>query len=355
MSVRIIVGDALAELCKLADESVNCILSSPPYWRQRNYNHPDQIGLEQTPEEYIDRLVVVFREARRVLRSDGVCWVNLGEKWASGGNGGGGSFMEQRGEAWSHAKGSKGWRSPPSGYKDKDLVGLPWMLAFALRSDGWWLRQCNIWAKANGMTESCVDRTTVAHEYVFHLTKSGDYWYDSAATRLPAVPESTSRLERAMRANMEAGSFVMSGGGYKPPGQPPHQGARRTDKQRGHSRRHAGFNDRWDALPKAEQQAKGAQLRSVWWLPTANYAEGHFAVMPEELASVCILAGCQAGGTVLDPFCGAGTSLLVADRLGRDGIGIELNPDYAKMAERRCREPGFTFEIATARTESKEP
>jgi DNA modification methylase len=146
-----------------------------------------------------------------------------------------------------------------------------------------------------------------------------------------------------MRANLDAGPFVISGGGYRPPGQPAHQTARRTDKQRGHSRKHAGFNDRWDQMSRAEQQAKGAQLRSVWWLPTANYAEGHFAVMPEEMAAICILAGCPAGGVVLDPFAGAGTTLLVADRLGRSAIGIELNPDFAAMCERRVREPGFTF------------
>lgn len=343
MTVRIITGDALTELRKLPDESVQCIVSSPPYWRQRDYSVNGQIGLEDTPEEYIDNLVAVFRESRRILRRDGVCWINIGDKWASGGNGGGGSFMEQHGEAWAHAKNNKGWRSPPARYKDKDLVGIPFMLAFALRADGWWLRQINIWAKANGMTESTVDRTTIAHEYVLHLTKSADYWYDSVATRLPAVPESVGRLERAMRANLDAGGFVMSGGGYKPPGQRPHQGVRRTDKQRGHSRRHAGFYDRWDAMSKAEQQAQGAQLRSVWWLPTANFPDGHFAVMPEEMAAVCILAGCPIESTVLDPFLGAGTTALVADRLGRDCIGIELNPDYAAMARRRIENDAGMF------------
>ncbi len=293
---------------------------------------------------YICQLVAVFREARRVLRSDGVCWINIGDKWAASGQGGGGRYGAERDlYAWKHADVKRGWRSSPEGYKDKDLIGIPFMLAFALRADGWWLRQINVWAKANGMTESTLDRTTIAHEYVLHLTKSENYWYDSAATRLPAVPESVGRLERAMRANLDAGSFVMSGGGYKPPGQTPHQGARRTDKQRGHSRRHAGFNDRWDAMSKEEQQAQGAQLRSVWWLPTANFAEGHFAVMPEEMAAVCILAGCPSGGKVLDPFCGAGTSLYVAELLGREAVGIELNPEFAKMAARRCREPGLTF------------
>lgn len=343
MTVRILVGDAREKLAELPDESVNCILTSPPYWRQRDYQVAGQIGLEETPEEYIAKLTDVFRNARRVLRSDGVCWINIGEKWASGGNGGGGKYMVERGHAWDHARNSKGWRSPPAGYKDKDIVGIPFMLAFALRADGWYWRQCNIWAKANGMTESCIDRTTISHEYVLHMTKSNNYWYDSAATRLPAVPESVERLERAMRANLDAGSFVISGGGYQPSGQPAHQTKRRTDKRRGHSRRHAGFNDRWDHMSRSEQMAKGAQLRSVWWLPTANYAEDHYAVMPEEMATVCILAGCPSGGTVLDPFAGAGTSLLAADKLGRNAIGIELNPNFAAMAKRRVREPGFDF------------
>lgn len=339
MTVRVITGDALTEIAKLPAESVHCICTSPPYWRQRDYGVVEQIGLEQTPEEYIERLRTVFRETRRVLRSDGVCWINIGDKWASGGNGGGGKATKYG----SVPSDTAGWRQPPTGYKDKDLVGIPFMLAFALRADGWWFRQVNVWAKTNGMTESTIDRTTIAHEYVLHLTKSADYWYDSAATRLPAVPESVGRLERAMRANLDAGGFVMSGGGYKPPGQTPHQGARRTDKQRGHSRRHAGFNDRWDALSKEEQQAQGAQLRSVWWLPTANYPESHFAVMPEEMAAVCILAGCPKGGTVLDPFGGAGTTGLVADRLGRDAILIEINPAYAAMARRRIEADAGMF------------
>src|SRR5216684_5559051 len=147
MTVRIICGDALTELRKLPDESVNCICTSPPYWRQRDYGVAEQIGLEATPEEYIDKLTIVFREARRVLRSNGVCWINVGDKWASGGNGGGGSFMAERGHAWDHVLHAKGWRSPPAGYKDKDLIGIPFMLAFALRADGWYWRQCNVWAK----------------------------------------------------------------------------------------------------------------------------------------------------------------------------------------------------------------
>jgi DNA modification methylase len=346
VTVTILIGDALRHLRQLPGDSVHCLCTSPPYWRQRDYGVPDQLGLEGTPEGYVAKLTEVFREARRVLRPDGVCWINIGDKWAASGQGGGAQSKEHAYGSVPDAAKSREWRKPPHGYKDKDLLGLPWMLAFALRADGWWLRQCNIWAKPNGMPESTRDRTTTAHEYVLHLTKSAEYWYDSAATRLPAVPESVGRLERAMRASLDAGAFVISGSGYEPPGQPPHQGARRTDKQRGHTRRHAGFNDRWDAMSRAEQQGKGSQLRSVWWLPTANFAEGHFAVMPEELAAICVLAGCPAGGTVLDPFAGAGTTLMVADHLGRDAIGIELNPAFAAMAERRVKEPGLMLDAA---------
>jgi DNA modification methylase len=330
MTVRILQGEALAELQKLPEASVHCIVSSPPYWRQRDYGMAGQLGLEQTPEEYVDRLTAIFAECRRVLKPEGTCWVNIGDKWASGGNGGGGSFMEQRSEAWAHVKANKGWRSPPTGYKDKDLVGVPWMLAFAMRAEGWFLRQCNIWAKPNCMPESVTDRSTAAHEYVFHFSKQNDYWYDADAARTPPAPASETRLAQNVEA--QEGSDRANGGG-KTNG--PMKDVRRTDKQRGHSRKHNGFNDRWDAMPVAEQRAMGANLRSVWWISPAQYREGHYAVMPDALAEICIAAGCPAGGTVLDPFGGAGTTGLVADRMGRDAILIELNPEYAAMAKRR--------------------
>ena len=356
MSVRILTGDCLSVLKTLPDESVHCVVSSPPYWRQRDYAMAGQLGLESTPEEYIDKLVAIFSEVRRALRTDGTAWVNLGDKWASGGNGGGGSFMEERSEAWAHVKENKGWRSPPNGYKDKDLVGVPWMFAFAARSDGWYLRQCNIWAKPNCMPESVQDRSTVSHEYVFHLAKNNDYWYDAEAARTPAAPSTETRL--AQDVDAQAGSLRANAGGKtngpmravsrltgSPHGRhadtPLPEKERRTDKQRGHTRKHAGFNARWDAMERSEQQIQGANLRSVWWISPAKYREGHYAVMPAVLAEICIAAGCPAGGTVLDPFGGAGTTGLVADRMGRDAILIELNPAYVEMAERRIRQAGM--------------
>lgn len=321
MTVRILIGDAREQLRSLPDNSVHCIVSSPPYWRQRDYGMEGQLGLESTPEAYIDDLVAIFREARRVLRSDGTCWVNLGDKWAAG----------------------------CVGYKDKDLVGIPWMFAFAARADGWYLRQCNVWAKPNCMPESVSDRSTISHEYVFQLTKSNDYFYDSEAARTPAAPSSETRLAQNVAA--QNGS-ERANGGDKTNGP-----MRAVHKQDGHGRKHAGFNARWDAKEASAKAAAGdprvvagaapgidsrkhagcteANLRSVWCISPAQFREGHYAVMPDRLAEICIAAGSPPGGVILDPFGGAGTTGLVADRMQRDAILVELNPEYAEMARRR--------------------
>lgn len=306
------IGDVRDVLAAMPTDSVDCVVTSPPYWRQRDYNMPRQIGLEPTPEAYISNMVAVFREVRRVLRPQGTCWINIGDKWA-------------------HAKDAKGWRNPPSGYKDKDLVGVPFMLAFAMRADGWFWRQCNVWAKPNCMPESVRDRSTISHEYVLHFSKSNDYWYDSDAARTPPSPSTETRL--AQNVDDQEGSR-RANGGAKTNGTMKAVG-RKTDKQRGHSRKHAGFNERWDAMGRSEQVARGANLRSVWWISPAQYKEGHFAVMPDRLAEICILAGCPKGGLTLDPFGGAGTTALAALRHGRLAALIELNPEYAEMARRR--------------------
>lgn len=343
MSVRIMIGDVREKLRELPDESVHCVVTSPPYWGLRDYGNAAQIGLEQTPEAYIAQMVPIFTEARRVLRKDGVCWINIGDKWASGGNGGGGAFMAERGDAWVHAKGAKGWRSPPTGYKDKDLVGLPFMLAFAMRADGWFWRQCNVWAKPNCMPESVSDRSTIAHEYVLQFTKSNDYWFDAEAVRTAPAASTETRLRQDVDA--QAGS-ERANGGAKTNGTMKAVG--RTDKQRGHSRRHAGFNERWDAMERAEQVSNGANLRSVWWISPAQFGEGHYAVMPDKLAEICIRSSAPKGGTVLDPFGGAGTTGLVADRLGRNAILIELNPEYAEIARKRIHGDGGMFAEVSA-------
>ena len=330
MRNTILTGDVREKLREMPNEIVHCVVTSPPYWRQRNYGVEGQIGLESTPEDYVRELTEIFREVRRVLRTDGTCWVNIGDKWASGGNGGGGSYMAARGEAWAHSRESKGWRSPPAGYKDKDLVGLPWMLAFSMRADGWYLRQCNVWAKPNCMPESVSDRSTVSHEYVFQFSKSANYWYDSDSARTPPAPSTETRLMQDI--DSQAGSLRANGGAKTNGPMNPVLG-----KQRGHSRKHAGFNARWDSMSKDEQQANSANLRSVWWISPAQYGDEHYAVMPEELAKLCIIAGCPEGGVVLDPFFGSGTTGLVALRANREFIGIELNPAYVEMAQRRLQ------------------
>ena len=338
MSGRCIIGNCLDVLPTLESGSVQCCVTSPPYWRQRDYGCAGQIGLESTPEEYVGRMTDVFREVRRALRDDGTCFVNIGDKWASGGNGGGGSFMDERKDAWAHVKHNKGWRSPPVGYKDKDLVGVPWMLAFSMRADGWYLRQCNIWAKPNCMPESVSDRSTSSHEYVFQFSKSNDYFYNADAARTPAAPSTETRLAQNVEA--QDGSD-RANGGAKTNG--PMKAVQRTDKQRGHSRKHSGFNARWDAMPVADQRAMGANLRSVWWISPAQYGEDHYAVMPDTLAEICIVAGSRPGDLVLDPFGGSGTVGQVCEALGRQWTLIELNPAYAKLVADRTAQQGMVL------------
>jgi len=330
------VRDGLRAIIAAGVRAQMCV-TSPPYWRQRDYGVAGQLGLEQTPEEYVSALADVFDLVREMLADDGTAWVNIGDKWASGGNGGGGSFMADRGEAWAHAKDSKGWRSPPTGYKDKDLVGVPFMLAFEMRRRGWFWRQCNVWAKPNCMPESVSDRSTASHEYVLHFSKRNDYFYDADAARTPAAPSSETRLAHDVKSqsgSARANSGAKTNGAMKAV-------ARSTDKQRGHTRKHNGFNDRWDNMSVAEQRAMGANIRSVWWISPAQYGDSHFAVMPDTLARICIAAGSRPGDVVLDPFMGSGTTAMVAQSLGRRWIGCELNPAYVAMQKQRAAQHGL--------------
>lgn len=332
---RVLVGDVRERLAELPDASVQCIVTSPPYWGLRDYGMDGQIGLEPTHHQYIGAIASLFSENYlwRVLKDDGTVWLNLGDSYAAGGHGGGGVFMEMRGEsgseAWAHRQHKTGWRKPPDGLKPKDLVGIPWHVAFAIQQRGWYLRSDIIWSKPNPMPESVQDRPTKAHEYVFLLSKSPRYYYDAAAIREPYAASTLTQFERPYEG--EATKDYEAAGVQNPSAIK----RRITDKQRGHGRRHAGFNDRWDAMPKDAQQVNGANKRSVWHVATQPYPDAHFATYPEALVEPCIRAGSKEGDVVLDPFTGSGTTGVVAVRLGRSFVGIELNPQYAEMARRR--------------------
>lgn len=341
--IQILQGDCRDVLKTLPDESVQCVVTSPPYWGLRDYGVDNQIGLEKTPQEYVATMVQVFREVRRVLKQDGTCWLNLGDSYARQAGDDStkstDSGMKTGRTGKSELLFKDGNNVPPAGLKPKDLVGIPWRVAFALQDDGWWLRSDIIWSKPNPMPESVTDRPTRAHEYIFLLTKSPKYFYDADAIREPASEATIARLNQDI--DSQDGSERANGGEKT-------NGAmkaviRLTDKQRGHSRRHSGFNDRWDKMTVDEQRALGANKRSVWTVAPANYKDAHFATFPPALISPCILAGSRAGDTVLDPFGGSGTTGQVALGCGRKAILIELNPEYHKMIEKRTQVLGFQF------------
>lgn len=342
MTVQIIVGDCRERLAELADQGVHCCVTSPPYFGLRDYGVDGQMGLEATPEEYVAGMVTVFREVRRVLRDDGTLWLNMGDSYAGSGRGNGSEGSKQRTNAGSLVeptnRGStlaagfheaarqadaigRAWVKPPKGLKQKDLIGVPWLLAFALRADGWYLRQDIIWSKPNPMPESIRDRCTKAHEYIFLLSKSERYYFDAAAIREDRVGDEDAAIFRG-------GSYVA--------GEPSPRVVVGNKRVRGVPPRHAQYGESSDQSGlDMVGRGMGRNKRSVWEVATSPFSEAHFATFPPALIEPCILAGCPVGGTVLDPFGGAGTTGLVADRLQRNAILIELNPEYAEMARRR--------------------
>jgi len=339
-SHRIIQGDCIEGLRTLPDASVHCCVTSPPYWGLRDYGHDGQIGLESTPEAYVARMVEVFREVRRVLREDGTAWVNLGDSYATGA----GSYRNPGSDVSPIAHGGKQAytkdyakaqpnRMPIPGLKPKDLVGIPWRVAFALQADGWWLRQDIIWHKPNPMPESVRDRCTKAHEYVFLLTKSERYFYDADAVSEPVTVSTTARLSQPTLP-IQAGSDRVPG---KTNGPMKAVGPRFGGNKFGDSDdpKHATKSGNVYEIPDANGRRN---RRSVWTVTTKPYSGAHFAVMPPDLVEPCIKAGCPEGGTVLDPFAGSGTTLAVAAEIGRNGIGCELNPQYIELANQRIRE-----------------
>jgi DNA modification methylase len=329
----IICGDALIELRKFPDESVNCCVTSPPYWGLRDYGVPGQLGLERTPEEYVARMVEVFREVRRVLRNDGTLWLNLGDSYAAAR-----SYQVRQSLQGEYEIGERYSSRPvhiPDGLKPKDLVGIPWRVAFALQADGWWLRQDIIWAKPNPMPESVRDRCTKAHEYIFMLTKSARYCYDQAAVKTPLAKASHVRLGQDVAA--QAGSCRVPGKTNGPMKAVSFGGAKGRDYKENikpDDPNYRAGSEQWgrNYVPTPDLCAN---LKSVWEIVTLPFREAHFATFPPEIPERCIKAGCPKGGTVLDPFFGAGTTGLVAMRLGREFIGIDLNEKYCEMAKKR--------------------
>ncbi len=316
MSVRILHGDCRDVLKTLPDASVHCCVTSPPYFGLRDYGMAEQIGLEQTPDAFVAELVAVFREVRRVLRDDGTLWLNIGDSYAANRAYQVASTL-MNGDATNAAQAGsgRGMRAADFGIKPKDLIGIPWRVAFALQADGWYLRQDIIWSKPNPMPESVTDRCTKAHEYVFLMSKSERYSCD-----MDAIAEQAT--------------------GAAPGNTGPTKGGRAAAD--GVEQHNTAAN--LHLIGARETRNK----RSVWTIATKPYSEAHFATMAPELAETCIKAGCPVGGVVLDPFGGAGTTGLVADRLQRDALLIELNPDYAQIAEKRIKGDAPLFSEVSA-------
>lgn len=338
MGVEVLTGDCRQLLATMPPASVQCCVTSPPYFGLRDYGVARQIGLEPAPEQYVAELVSVFRAVHRVLRDDGTLWLNLGDSYSVRHVGrrdhGTGNPTSRFGPNQDGLPNGAAIEAGPNrlaaGSKPKDLLMIPARVALALQADGWWVRSDIIWAKMNPMPESVTDRPTCAHEHVFLLTKSAKYFYDADAIREPLAASSITRL--AQNLAQQAGSH-RANGGQKANG--PMKPVARTDKQRGHSRRHAGFNDRWDDMARSGQTGDGANARNVWAIAAEPFSGAHFAVFPSALAERCIKAGTRPGDLVLDPFGGAGTTGLAADRLQRNAVLIELNPRYAQLARSR--------------------
>lgn len=304
----LLTGDALDKLKSLPDNSVDCCVTSPPYYGLRDYGTDKQIGLETSVQEYIDKLVAVFNEVRRVLKKDGTLWLNMGDSYAGSGKGAANYPNNAKQYKQGTNKGmlgaSKTIIKQSDEYKRKDLMGIPWRLAFALQADGWYLRQDIIWSKPNCMPESVKDRCTKSHEYIFLLSKSVKYYFDNEAIKEPAT--SFQDMKRRVKngygewkTKKGSGTYAISGTG----------------------------RSREELYSKDGKRNK----RDVWTISTNAYKGAHFATFPEKLIEPCILAGCKEGGTVIDPFIGSGTTAVVSIRNRRKCIGIELNPKYAAM------------------------
>ncbi len=339
---EILQGDVRETLRALETGSVQTCVTSPPYFGLRDYGVSGQIGLEPTPAEYVEQMVAVFREVRRVLRDDGTLWLNLGDSYASGGGTG---SQGSRGERFDrrHTRETlmpvRKW--PHEAIKPKDLIGIPWRVAFALQQDGWYLRQDIIWHKSNPMPESVRDRCTKAHEYVFLLSKSERYYWDAEAMQEPA------NLTGKGNANgFRGGAYInnspfdnAAGGNRTQKGNVGTRSKRDSFKRDGSKRAEVipgqSVGTHRPDRPESEYDVFTRNRRSVWTVATRPYKGAHFATFPPALIEPCVLAGAPFDGLVLDPFTGSGTTAAVALQHGRRFIGCELNPDYIKLAEAR--------------------
>lgn len=344
--LRIICGDSGDAVQELPAESIHCVVTSPPYWGLRDYGVSGQIGLEKTPEEYVAKMVEVFREVRRVLRSDGTLWLNLGDSYVANCSNQNPQTKQHLGSGLSGPN-----RNGKTGLKPKDLCGIPWRVAFALQAEGWWLRSEIIWHKPNPMPESVTDRPTKSHEQIFLLANSERYYYDADAILEPCSESTHARLSQDVQnqiGSARSNGGAKTNGNMKAVARKSWHGSEFHDGRNAELHPNVGKNRIKDNLNMDSALAIMPEMRnkrSVWTVPTKGFKGAHFATFPPDLVKPCILAGCPAGGTVLDPFGGSGTTGQVALELGRNAILIELNPEYIKLAEQRCRNatPGFAF------------
>jgi len=370
------VGDCIEILRGMAADSIDCCVTSPPYWGLRDYGNDEQIGLESTPDEYVAKMVAVFAEVRRVLKPEGTCWLNLGDSYSVGCMTGKQGANSTTGRNIGQAEGTAlPRRKLPPGLKPKDLCMIPARVALALRADGWWLRSDIIWAKPNPMPESCKDRPTSAHEHIYLLTKSGnttvwrhrdsrewsyvhltDYrWINKHTREETDVEPPEVMMADWRRINLWRGmDYWYDADAISEPNQTDvnFPGMRQCYQRLGGNIAHKG-----DSLSRASDTSKQGtramlsgrgetrNARNVWTIATKPYSGAHFAVFPPEIPRRCILAGCPEGGIVLDPFFGSGTTGEVAETLGRQWVGIELNPEYAELAKKRTQQRSLFGEI----------